>query len=96
LRRQAISEMRDKDQVRKLFDVLATRYKDRQGGYTRIIKAGFPLRRQRAMAVIEFVDRDVDAKGQDPVRCRQRKPRRRSLAGTEFRESGAPGRRFFV
>src|SRR6187551_3854754 len=41
MRRQAISEMRDKDQVRKLFDTLAPRYKDRQGGYTRIIKAGF-------------------------------------------------------
>ena len=41
MRRQAISEMRDLDQVQKLFDVLATRYKDRQGGYTRIIKAGF-------------------------------------------------------
>src|SRR6185312_12746754 len=41
LRRQAISEMRDQDQVRKLFDTLAKRYKDRQGGYTRIIKAGF-------------------------------------------------------
>ena len=41
MRRQAISEMRDNDQVKKLFDVLAPRYKDRQGGYTRIIKAGF-------------------------------------------------------
>src|ERR671929_67357 len=41
LRRQAISELRDLDQVKKLFDTLATRYKDRQGGYTRIIKAGF-------------------------------------------------------
>ena len=65
MRRQAISEMRDKDQVRKLFDVLATRYKDRQGGYTRIIKAGFRYGDNAPMAVIEFVDRDVDAKGQD-------------------------------
>ena len=65
LRRQAISEMRDKDQVRKLFDVLAARYKDRQGGYTRIIKAGFRYGDNAPMAVIEFVDRDVDAKGQD-------------------------------
>jgi large subunit ribosomal protein L17 len=46
MRRQAISEMRDLDQVKKLFDVLATRYKDRQGGYTRIIKAGFRPRRR--------------------------------------------------
>ena len=65
MRRQAISEMRDKDQVKKLFDVLATRYKDRQGGYTRIIKAGFRYGDNAPMAVIEFVDRDVDARGQD-------------------------------
>ena len=65
MRRQAISEMRDQDQVRKLFDVLATRYKDRQGGYTRIIKAGFRYGDNAPMAVIEFVDRDVDAKGLD-------------------------------
>ena len=65
MRRQAISEMRDKDQVRKLFDVLASRYKDRQGGYTRIIKAGFRYGDNAPMAVIEFVDRDVDAKGKD-------------------------------
>jgi large subunit ribosomal protein L17 len=55
----------DLDQVRKLFDTLATRYKDRQGGYTRIIKAGFRYGDNAPMAVIEFVDRDVDAKGLD-------------------------------
>src|SRR6201989_414697 len=65
MRRQAISEMRDKDQVKKLFDVPAPRYKTRQGGYTRIIKAGFRYGDNAAMAVIEFVDRDVDAKGLD-------------------------------
>ena len=65
MRRQAISEMRDRDQVKKLFDVLAPRYKDRQGGYTRIIKAGFRYGDNAAMAVIEFVDRDVEAKGQE-------------------------------
>ena len=65
LRRQAISEMRDLDQVKKLFDVIAARYKDRQGGYTRIIKAGFRYGDNAPMAVIEFVDRDVDARGQD-------------------------------
>ena len=64
-RRQAISEMRDVDMAKKLFDTLAPRYKDRQGGYTRIIKAGFRYGDNAAMAVIEFVDRDVDAKGQD-------------------------------
>ena len=65
MRRQAISEMRDLDQTRKLFDVLAARYKDREGGYTRIIKAGFRYGDNAPMAVIEFVDRDVDAKGLD-------------------------------
>ena len=65
MRRQAISEMRDLDQARKLFDVLAPRYKDRQGGYTRIIKAGFRYGDNAPMAVIEFVDRDVEAKGKD-------------------------------
>jgi large subunit ribosomal protein L17 len=65
-----ISEMRDIDMTRKLFDTLAIRYKDRQGGYTRIIKAGFRYGDNAPMAVIEFVDRDVDAKGLDsgPVR----------------------------
>jgi large subunit ribosomal protein L17 len=57
--------MRDGDQVKMLFDVLAPRYKERKGGYTRIIKAGFRYGDNAAMAVIEFVDRDVDAKGQD-------------------------------
>lgn len=65
MRRQAISEMRDLDQVRKLFDVIATRYKDRQGGYTRIIKAGFRASDAAPIAVIELVDRDEAAKGQD-------------------------------
>ncbi len=64
-RRQAISELRDVAMVRKLFDVLAPRYKERQGGYTRIIKAGFRYGDNAPLAVIEFVDRDVDAKGQD-------------------------------
>ena len=64
-RRQAIAELRDVVMVKKLFDVLGPRYKDRQGGYTRIIKAGFRYGDNAAMAVIEFVDRDVDAKGQD-------------------------------
>jgi large subunit ribosomal protein L17 len=64
-RRQAISEMRDLAQVKKLFEVLAPRYKERHGGYTRIMKAGFRYGDNAPRAVIEFVDRDVDAKGKD-------------------------------
>ena len=64
-RRQAISQVRDVPQVGKLFETIGPRYADRNGGYTRIIKAGFRYGDNAAMAVIEFVDRDVDAKGQD-------------------------------
>ena len=64
-RRQAISTMRDQDQVQKLFDTLADRYKDRSGGYTRVLKAGFRYGDNAPMAVIELVDRDESAKGQD-------------------------------
>src|SRR5204862_6730586 len=72
-RRRAIGELRDVAMVRKLFDVLATRYKDRQGGYTRIIKAGFRYGDNAPMAVIEFVDRDEDAKGQDSGPVQEKK-----------------------
>ena len=64
-RRQAIAQIRDEGQVAKLFAVLGPRYKERQGGYIRILKAGFRYGDNAPMAVIEFVDRDVDAKGQD-------------------------------
>ena len=64
-RRLAISRMRDETQVRKLFDTLADRYKDRQGGYTRVLKAGFRYGDNAPMAVIELVDRDPEAKGLD-------------------------------
>jgi large subunit ribosomal protein L17 len=64
-RRQAIAQMRDVDMVKKLFDVLGPRYKERKGGYTRILKAGFRYGDSAPLAVIEFVDRDMDAKGQD-------------------------------
>jgi large subunit ribosomal protein L17 len=64
-RRQAISRLRDVDLVRKLFDVLGPRYKERNGGYTRVLKAGFRYGDNAPLAVIEFVDRDVDAKGKD-------------------------------
>jgi large subunit ribosomal protein L17 len=64
-RRQAISEIKDAELVKKLFEVLAPRYKDRHGGYTRVLKAGFRFGDNAAMAVIEFVDRDVEARGKD-------------------------------
>jgi len=64
-RRLAQSRLLDETQLKKLFDVLAERYADRDGGYTRVIKAGIRGSDSAALAVIEFVDRDVDAKGQD-------------------------------
>ena len=62
-RRQAIAQLRDPVLARKLFDVLGPRYKDRTGGYCRVLKAGFRYGDNAALAVIEFVDRDVEAKG---------------------------------
>ncbi len=64
-RRQAISEMRDIAMVKKLFEVIGPRYKDRKGGYTRVMRAGFRYGDSAARAVIEFVDRDLEAKGKD-------------------------------
>ena len=64
-RRQAISQIKDVDLVRKLFDVLAPRYKTRNGGYTRVLKAGFRFGDNAPLAVIEFVDRDPSEKGKD-------------------------------
>ena len=64
-RRQAIAQIKDVVLVRKLFDVLAPRYKERNGGYCRVLKAGFRYGDNAPMAVIEFVDRDVSAKGKD-------------------------------
>ena len=64
-RRQAISAVRDQDQVRKLFTTLGPRYGERQGGYIRVLKAGYRHGDNAPMAVIEFVDRDVNEKGKD-------------------------------
>jgi large subunit ribosomal protein L17 len=71
-RRQAIAQMRDLAMVKKLFDVIGPRYKERNGGYTRVMKAGFRYGDSAPVAVIEFVDRDVEAKGKDsgPVQAR--------------------------
>jgi large subunit ribosomal protein L17 len=64
-RRQAIAQMRDETQVQKLFATIGPRYKDRNGGYIRIMKAGFRYGDNAPLAVIELVDRDPDAKGLD-------------------------------
>ncbi|HCP01431.1 MAG TPA: 50S ribosomal protein L17, partial [Rhodospirillaceae bacterium] len=64
-RRQALSVLRDRALVEKLFSVLAERYTDRPGGYTRVMKAGFRYGDSAPMAIIELVDRDEDAKGLD-------------------------------
>lgn len=64
-RRLAHARLRDDAMVVKLFDSLAGRYRDRSGGYTRVVKAGFRYGDSAPMAIVEFVDRDMDAKGQD-------------------------------
>ena len=72
-RRQAISQIRDVAMVKKLFEVLGPRYKERNGGYTRVLKAGFRYGDNAPAAVIEFVDRDVDAKGLDSGPVQEKK-----------------------
>ena len=72
-RRQAIAQIRDVAMVKKLFDVLGPRYKDRKGGYTRILKAGFRHGDNAAVGVIEFVDRDEAAKGLDSGPVQERR-----------------------
>ena len=62
-RRLAAARLRDEDMVKKLFDMLAPRYKDRSGGYTRVLKAGFRYGDSAPRAVIELVDRDESVKG---------------------------------
>ncbi len=62
-RRQAISRIRDVEQVKKLFDTIGPRYQERNGGYTRVMKAGYRYGDNAPMAVLELVDRDIDAKG---------------------------------
>ena len=64
-RRQAFSQLRDNDMVSKLFGDLSTRYAERQGGYSRVLKAGYRYGDAAAMAVLELVDRDEEARGKD-------------------------------
>ncbi len=80
-RRRAISEIRDLDAVKKLFDVIGPRYKSRKGGYTRILKAGFRYGDNAAKAIIELVDRDVDARGKEDIaRHEANKPKEAAAA----------------
>ena len=79
-RRIATARLRNDDMVKKLFDVLADRYKDRQGGYTRVLKAGFRYGDSAPRAVIELVDRDEEAKGRAD---KERVARERAEQGDE-------------
>lgn len=75
-RRQAIAQIRDVAMVKKLFEVIGPRYQARAGGYTRVVKAGFRYGDNAPVAVIELVERDVEAKGKDsgPVQVRAEEP----------------------
>jgi large subunit ribosomal protein L17 len=79
-RRQAISDIRNVAAVQKLFTVIGPRYADRQGGYTRVLKAGFRYGDSGAVGVIEFVDRDLEAKG---AADRERRAAEETEAGAE-------------
>jgi large subunit ribosomal protein L17 len=72
-RRQILASLKDDKLAEKLLTTLADRYKSRAGGYTRVLKAGFRYGDMASMAIIEFVDRDVSAKGQDsgPVQAKE-------------------------
>jgi large subunit ribosomal protein L17 len=72
-RRQAVAQIRDVAMVKKLFEVLGPRYKERKGGYTRVLKAGFRYGDNAPVAVIEFVDRDEAAKGLDSGPVQEKK-----------------------
>lgn len=64
-RRLAVARVRDEVMVKKLFDILGPRYAERSGGYTRVLRAGYRYGDSAPMAVIEFIDRDLEARGQD-------------------------------
>ena len=80
-RRLAVSRIKDLDAVKKLFEVIGPRYKGRKGGYTRIVKSGFRYGDNAATAVIELVDRDVNARGKDDIaRHEANKPKESAAA----------------
>src|ERR1041384_285771 len=79
-RRQAIAEIRGGAQVKKLLEGIGPRYKERDGGHTRVLKAGFRYGDNAANAVIEFVDRDVEAKGKDSGPVQQKKAEEQETA----------------
>ena len=79
-RRQAVAKIRDIAMVKKLFEVLGPRYKDRNGGYTRVLKAGFRYGDSAPVAVIEFVDRDEAAKGLDSGPTPEKRAEQESVA----------------
>ncbi len=83
-RRIAASRLRDEDMVKKLFDVLAERYKDRNGGYTRVLKAGYRYGDSAPRAVIELVDRDESVKGKE-----DRERHEREMEEMEAENAGA-------
>lgn len=85
-RRQAASRLRNEEMVKKLFDTLAERYKDRNGGYTRVLKAGYRYGDNAPLAVIEFVDRDPEAKG---AKDRARTEAENAEAGAEATAAAA-------
>jgi large subunit ribosomal protein L17 len=81
-RRLAAARLRDDDMVKKLFDVLAPRYKNRNGGYARVLKAGFRYGDSAPRAVIELVDRDESVKGSDDKARHEAEVAAREEAGT--------------
>jgi large subunit ribosomal protein L17 len=91
-RRQALAQIKDADQVTKLFDVIGPRYKGRPGGYTRVLKAGFRHGDNAPMAIIEFIDRDVDAKGKDsgPSKWKPKRKPDSSALRKELRAAAMP------
>ena len=88
-RRQALAVLQDETVTRKLFDTVAERYKARAGGYTRVLKAGFRYGDMAPMAIIEFVDRDVEAKGKADKAEPQSDSLRAAVALAESREAQA-------